>query len=529
MASHTVLATLAGIAIVFLLFVFITRKSRKIIDSFDGSILTIPGINSLNEILPPLTVPNPMYTQPCSPNFYSYYGTCYECGQNQISEGGLSRCTNLNCKAGQMAINHKCTSCGPGTISTGENQSECTSCGAGTYQNGNGQSVCKDCEAGTYSEPGSKTCTECPPGTAQDMKGSSSCKDCPKGSYQDTSGQETCMKCPKNSYASSINSTSCTPCPPGEFTLKEGSKSILDCKKDMTVDECPSLYLNNNLSFDTNNPPKGKSKYYNLSKDNFNLLPESDFSKNDSGDIKLSKCILNKRISERSDICQNNKTYKISCGNKLISTDSPSLTQSYEFTNAKGVCVDKNGKNIPYPTTAPPGTIGSADAILGHIISCTDPSDMRTCTYQYVENNMIFTKNPCTSRNMIYDFDKEQCINSTTQTLNNKLNYCANNQVSDPITGNCVDVIKPVKAMPPNTKGSLTSTDYMNCKTIDGGDCTVVYKASPNEDTEKAATSNPCPTPNEPSNTIFNFNTYRCEAPLRSGFQDYRIQKPIIA
>ena len=576
MASQTVLATLAGIAILFLLFVFITRKPQKIIDSFNTGAFSLAGIDSTKTcpqntyfirsgpsgalvcqpcpkdqmqdpndktkcipascqpnqyIRPPISpsdtppTPNPNPNQPpetelcgncpagttssgangecvaignspspenpggiipsptpiipppgppapvyqaCNPNFFLSNGMCYECGLNQISAGGTSQCTNLSCAGGEIADRHKCVSCGAGSISSGGTQTVCTNCGPGTYQNADGQSSCKECESGKYSGPGSKTCTTCPPGTAQDRKGSSSCKDCPKGSYQGVPGQETCMKCPKNTYASSTNSSSCTPCPSGQFTVDEGSTSILDCKKGMTIDDCPSLYLNNNLSFDLSNPPKGKSKYYKLTKDNFNLFPDSYSSQNDSDDIKLSKCVLNKRISERADICQSNKGYKINCENQLISTDSPSLTQSYEFTNAKGICVDKNGKKIPYPTTAPPGTIGSADAILSHIITCTDPSDLRTCSYQYVENNMIFEKNPCTSRNMIYDFDKEQCINSTTQTINKKLNYCANNQVSDPITGQCVDVVKPVKAMPPNTQGSLSSTDYMNCKTING-------------------------------------------------------------
>ena len=646
MASQTVLATLAGIAIVFLLFVFITRNSRKIVDSFDTGAFMVAVVDSTTAcpqnshfvsgtsttltcqpcpkdqmqdpndktkcipasckpnqyIRPPPTpqdpntptppdpnkppenavcgncpegttssgsseecvaigntpsdtsgtntgtttgtntgdtnigtninIPPPAPVAPsfkaCDPNFYLSNSMCYECGQNQISNGGSSQCTNLSCEAGEIAKKHECTSCKAGTISSGGNQSICTNCASGTYQDADGQSTCKQCGTGKYSGPKSTSCSTCPPGTSQNNKGSSSCKDCPRGSYQDLAGQETCLKCPINTYSSKTNSTSCTRCPKGHFTVGEGSTSFYDCKINMTVDECPKLYLNTNLSFDVNNPPKGKSKYYNLKSDDFNITPDSYYSQHDSDTSKLAKCVLNQRLCERSDTCKANKGYTINYLNEILANGTASLTQAYEFTNAKGICVDKTGNKIPYPTIAPPGTIGSADAVLSHITYCSDPSNPRTCSYQYVENNMVFTNNPCTVRKLIYDFDKEQCINSTTDTINKKLNYCANNQVSDYVTGNCIDVMKPVNAMPPNTKGAITSSDYKNCKTINGGDCTVVYKTSANQNTELASTTNPCPPIDKPTDTIFNFNKYKCEAPVKSGFQDYRIQRPII-
>jgi hypothetical protein len=281
--------------------------------------------------------------------------------------------------------------------------------------------------------------------------------------------------------------------------------------------------------------PTGKSLYFNLTADNFNILGSNDTVKpTDSMQSNISKCVINQRLKDRSDICKKNSAIKAdSCGS-AVGTDSKSLLQAFEFVNSKGVCVDKSGGTIPYPTIRPQGTKGTAENVLAHIVKCTDPQNSKTCTYNYPLDGVTHTTNPCTDRNMIYDFDKEECTDPSVNTVDQKSNNCNTNQVFDPVTGKCLNVITPIKAMPPNTKGKLVEGDYRDCKTINMGDCTVVYKKKATEDTEIADTVNPCPTVFNPNNTIYNFNTYSCEAPSTQGFvnysnENYRLETPVIA
>jgi hypothetical protein len=136
---------------------------------------------------------------------------------------------------------------------------------------------------------------------------------------------------------------------------------------------------------------------------------------------------------------------------------------------------------------------------------------------------------------MIYDFDKEDCVDPATNTLAGSSNTCQPYQVFDTVTSKCLNVTVPIKSMPPNTKGKLVQGDYRDCKTTTMGDCTIVYKNKASDITQYASTSNPCPTKDSPSNTIYNFDTYSCEAPARTqGFKNYasntnyHLERPII-
>jgi hypothetical protein len=517
----------------------------------------------------------------CQDNFTLSNGVCSECSGTQTSQGGNTTCRNLNCPLNQKAVEHKCEPCQQGSYSSGGISSSCTSCSAGmyisngicspcttgTFTSSDGQMSCSSCAPGSYNDkPGSTVCINCPAGQYQDANGKTSCKlclagtyqsktgqpnciscpvgkysnkegvdvclDCPTGKYQDKAGQKICITCPKNTYADTTGNEKCKACPNGTFTDDVGATSSTQCLPVMTTSNCVDIYNNSQIAFDSSTKPTGKSLYYGLTADNFTLLASTgSYNPSDQVSDNLSKCVLNKRLEDRSAICNSNREIS---GTAV--TDSKSLLQAYEFVNAKGVCVNKSGVPIPYPTLKPPGTKGSSESILAHIVSCANPEDAKTCSYNFPIGGVTHQANPCTSRGLIYDFDKEDCVDPATNTVDGVTNNCKTYQAFDTVTGKCLDVITPIKSMPPNTKGSLVQGDYRDCKTTNMGDCVVVYKNKANDITEYANTVNPCPTKKNPTNTVYNFDTYRCEPPSKQAFMDYvttnktnyRLEMPVI-
>jgi hypothetical protein len=339
------------------------------------------------------------------------------------------------------------------------------------------------------------------------------------------------MACPKDTYSDTLANEKCTPCPDGTFTVDIGATSASQCVMPITRSNCLKLYNNAKLSFDSSNAPTGTSLYYGLTEDKFSVT-SGIYNPYDSVGKNLSKCVINKRLEDRSKVCKGNREFTInSCGTAV--TNSKSLLQAYEYVNAKGICVDKDGLTIPYPILAPRGSKGSPDSVLAHVVKCTNPEDAKTCSYNYPIGGVNYQLNPCVGRDLIYDFDKEDCIDPGVNTVIGETNNCQTHQVFDTVTGKCLNVTVPIKSMPPNTRGKLVQGDYRDCKTTNMGDCTVVYKNMPRDSTQNARITNPCPTPANLSNTIFNFDTYRCEPKIQS-FTDYkkggsyRLETPII-
>lgn len=488
----------------------------------------------------------------CPVNQKLLNGTCQPCETGTYSSGGTaSTCTV--CAAGMSLNNGVCSACPPGKFSSKDGQTLCNDCGKGTYSDTPGASVCLSCTAGNYQDAegqpsckkcpkgmyqstvGKDKCVECPAGKFSDSDGSPYCSSCKPGEYQDKGGQSKCIKCPKDSYSDKISQSGCTKCPDGYFTDEQGATSLSDCVKAVQQLDCVDVYKNAHYVFDSSTNPTGRTRYFDLIPDNFNILDSNDIVKpTDTMEDNISKCVINQRLKNRSDVCkQNSAIIADSCGS-AVGTDSKSLLQAYEFVNSKGICVDKNGNSIPYPTTRPPKTKGTGENILAHIVKCTDPENAATCTYSYPLDGNIHYSNPCANRNMIYDFDKEECVDPSVNTVEPTTNNCDTNEVFDPVTSKCLNVIIPIKAMPPNTKGQLVKGDYRDCKTINMGDCTVVYKKKASEDPAMADTVNPCPNVFSPSNTIYNFDTYSCEKPTTQRFvnysnTNYKLETPVIA
>lgn len=132
----------------------------------------------------------------------------------------------------------QCTSCEPGSVSTGQPDSPCTPCSPGSRE---GRGECFFCEAGTFSASERSTyCQICPLGTIAPSRGMSSCVSCAQGQYSVSSvecrpcpeGLEalngSCVLCPKGTVKT-LDDDGCRPCPVGSFADRQGSSACLLC------------------------------------------------------------------------------------------------------------------------------------------------------------------------------------------------------------------------------------------------------------------------------------------------------------
>ena len=127
-----------------------------------------------------------------------------------------------------MYVAKRCTSCLPGTYSTGPQNTACTACPAGTFSTvsaANNAGVCTDCVPGTYSSAGATSClgSPCTPGTTGMSRATSATaaacnigSPCPPGSYgMPGNVYGSCSFCSAGTFSTSFGSSSCSPCPPG--------------------------------------------------------------------------------------------------------------------------------------------------------------------------------------------------------------------------------------------------------------------------------------------------------------------------
>ena len=152
----------------------------------------------------------------------------------------------------------------------------------------------------------------------------------------------------------------------------------------------------------------------------------------------------------------------------------------------------------------PPRTQGSIDGILSAIKTCVPDG---TNTYNYKNGSNITTTNPCTGATF-YDFDRQVCVNALGTVVDASSSYtCDNNSVYSEETNACVPVrviVKPGDAKLRGTKGQPGPNDYKECKTVDQGDCTLLF----NNGSGTYTPTNPCLA----SGKVYNFATNSCES-----------------
>jgi hypothetical protein len=159
--------------------------------------------------------------------------------------------------------------------------------------------------------------------------------------------------------------------------------------------------------------------------------------------------------------------------------------------------------------TKPPNSQGSDKAMLLALASCGE-----TPTFNYKNNGVTQSTNPCT--NSFYDFDKEACVDALGISISSGSGGCSSSTVYDTATNACVPVrvsVKPGNPQLNNTTGSPSQGDFRDCKTVDQGDCTIVFKDSSGSTT----TTNPCTATNQ----VYNFATKTCVAKTKSQCCNY--------
>jgi hypothetical protein len=152
--------------------------------------------------------------------------------------------------------------------------------------------------------------------------------------------------------------------------------------------------------------------------------------------------------------------------------------------------------------TKPPNSQGSYQAMLFALTGCGENP-----TFNYKNNGVNQSTNPCT--NSFYDFDQEKCVNALGTSVGTSATgtVCSPSTVYSTETNACVPVRLAVKPGDPqliNTTGTPSQGDFTGCKTVDQGDCTILFKDS----LGNPITANPCTA----NNQLYNFATKTCVA-----------------
>jgi len=103
----------------------------------------------------------------------------------------------------------KCLECKPGSYFN-VTKNECKPCLQPTISTAFGRLDCSLCPNGQEWR-NSQECTSCVPGTFS--SGGSKCQACPLGKIAPSASMSSCVQCPENQYA--VNQTDCLVCPEG--------------------------------------------------------------------------------------------------------------------------------------------------------------------------------------------------------------------------------------------------------------------------------------------------------------------------
>jgi len=196
-----------------------------------------------------------------------------------------------------------------------------------------------------------------------------------------------------------------------------------------------------------------------------------------------------------------------SCGSGLTSPVG-STSQAACACPAGKTLATVNGSNVCIsncPTLRrPPNTQGSVQGMLIALSNCA------ANTFNYNNNGVMQTTNPCV--NSFYDFDQQRCVNALGANVGlGSSTPCSSSTVYSPQTNACVPVrviVKPNDIQLIDTKGSPAIGDFTACRTVDQGDCTIVFRDS----LGNPITANPC----RASNQLYNFATKTCVPKIKA-------------
>lgn len=358
------------------------------------------------------------------------------------------------------------------------------------------------CTAGNYSASGNQPCKTCPT-TNLGTCGTTGTPTCAPGYTLDTTGTQCVLapaQCPIGTYSSTgqtlTGQATCpSQCPAGYTTTSTGASNINQCVRPITPQDVITWLNTNNYNIITptaNTSLPANAKYYGLQTTDLTNFPTTSIptvasGATYSGSLASIEPLLNSVITSAALTNYANKTL-------------PTVINAYYLTNKEGQAVNGSNLTIQYPTTSIAFAKGSPNGQQKNILSCTSMTDPKSCTYKWAGTSGPISANPCPALNSWFDFDQSACVDALGKKITTT-NTCSSSSVYNQVTNACVAVRTPVKTMPPNTMGSLGTDDYNNCKTIDQGDCTVIYKLGSN-----VTTTNPC----SGSRPNYNFETHAC-------------------
>jgi len=413
----------------------------------------------------------------CNPGYYRTGSSCLLLPSNAtINNDG----TDYVCSTGYYRNGTQCislpsnattNSSGLGfTCAAGFSQSEtgCIQCLAGTYNSIPGASSCSNCSPGTYSGPGASSCISAPSNAVANSSGTGFI--CNSNYYN---GGTSCVSMPSNATVNSNGIgfvcdlgysqglTSCVSCGVGTYNSVAGSSNCTTCEMSAGASAMTS--------------PQGSVGQSNCMATS--CLPGHGFA---SGNC--TQCGAGFFGSGGTTTC--------------IACSQPGYTSPVGSSNSNA-CYCPN-------TNLPPKAKGSAERLLSALNTCVPNG---TNVYNYRIGTTLSTTNPCTGQSF-YDFDQQECVDSLGAVISaGSRTVCADDRAYNEATNACVPVrtiVKPGNPQLTGTTGNPVIGDYNNCKTVDQGDCTLLFKGTNGAYT----TTNPCLA----SGRVYNFATKACVA-----------------
>jgi sugar lactone lactonase YvrE len=444
-----------------------------------------------------------------------------------------------NCPAGQYAKGVACAPCESGYFNPSANQSSCQPCSPGSYStlpsgSNTGATQCTPCTKpiGTQgmtsvsAATSSASCkgSSCDPGYGFDSN-AGTCTACVPGKFS-PGGTSICSNCPGSSYSTSNLASNCTPCGSNQYTASTGANSSNLC-----------LSLPSNANF---NILGGFLCMLGFSQTSSNCSPCAAGSYNSNAGA--SNCDICGVGTYSGATASNCTTCSLPPGTVSISSPSNSKSQDdciasscypgYGYVSSKCVqcaggfygmggtttcsACPQTGYTTPLGSSnvsacycanksLPPKAQGSGPKLLAALNTCI-PDGINV--YNFTMGSNVTTMNPCTGQSF-YDFDRQVCVDSYGNTVDGtSMTICRSNQVYSKDTNACQTVnliVKPDDPQLVGTTGKPGPNNYNNCKTVDKGDCTILFKNISGVFTSL----NPCLA----NGTIYNFDTDTCTVP----------------
>jgi len=418
-------------------------------------------------------------------------GTGYTCSTGYYESGTSCIAPPMNASVNNAGTGYVCD---PGFYKT---DTACAVLPSNAMANTSGSGF--KCAVGfSQSETG---CIKCDAGTYNGVAGATSCSACGTDFYS-LEGASNCINVPSNSIANSNNTgficnsnyynggTSCISLPSNSTVDSNGTGFVCDLGYSQGLTSCARCGVG------TYNSVAGSSNCTTCE-----MPVGASAMTSPQGSVGQSNCMATSCMPGHGFASGN----CIQCGAGFFGsggTTSCIACSTSGYTTPVG---SSNASACYCPNTnLPPKAKGSAARLLSALNTCIPDG---TNVYNFTIGTTVTTTNPCTGQSF-YDFDKQACVNYLGEIVSSDTRtVCDSNSAYSQETNACVPVrtiVKPNNPQLTGTTGQPGPGDYNNCKTVDQGDCTLLFKGTNGAYT----TTNPCLA----NGTKYNFATKACSS-----------------